>query len=69
MLLAGLGIGLLGAAGTGRALESQLFGVHPTQPMTLAMTALAFAFAGCMAIWWPASRAAATDPAAALKDE
>ncbi len=69
VLLAGLGIGLLGAAGTGRALESQLFGVHPTQPMTLAMTALAFAFAGCIAIWWPASRAAATDPAAALKDE
>jgi putative ABC transport system permease protein len=69
VLLAGLAIGVLGAAGAGRALESQLFGVRPTEPMTLAMTALAFAFAGCIAIWWPASRAAATDPAAALKDE
>jgi putative ABC transport system permease protein len=69
VLLAGLALGLLAALGAGRALESQLFGVRPGEPLTLALAALSFAAAGGVAIWWPARRAAGTDPAAALKDE
>jgi putative ABC transport system permease protein len=69
VLLAGLALGLLAALGAGRALESQLFGVRPGEPLTLAMAAIAFAAAGGLAIWWPARRAAGTDPAAALKQD
>jgi predicted permease len=69
VMLAGLALGLLAALGAGRALESQLFGVGAVDPITLTITALGFALAGYLAIWWPARRAAATDPAAMLKEE
>lgn len=69
VLVAGLTLGVIGALGAGRAIESQLFGVTPSDPVTLVTTIAAFAAAGFLAIWWPARRAAGTDPAAALKDE
>jgi putative ABC transport system permease protein len=69
LLVAGLGIGVIGAVGAGRTLESQLFGVRPGDPLTLLMAATGLAGAAMLAVWWPARRAAATDPAAALKDE
>jgi len=69
VLLAGLALGLAGAVGAGRALESQLFGVPAIDPLTLLTTTAGFALAGYLAVWWPARRAAATDPAAALKEE
>ena len=58
-----------GAVGAGRALESQLFGVQPIDPLTLLTTTAGFAVSGYIAVCWPARRAAATDPAAALKEE
>ena len=69
VMLVGLALGLAGAVGAGRALESQLFGVPPVDPLTLLTTTAGFAIAGYVAVWWPARRAAATDPAAALKEE
>lgn len=69
VLLAGLALGLVGAVGAGRALESQLFGVPAIDPLTLLTTTAGFALAGYLAVWWPARRAAGTDPAAALKEE
>ena len=69
MLLAGLALGVAGAVGAGRTLESQLFGVRPGDPLSLAATAAGFAMAGFLALWWPARRAAGTDPALALKEE
>jgi ABC-type lipoprotein release transport system permease subunit len=69
VMLAGMVLGLAGAVGAGRALESQLFGVPPVDPLTLLATTVGFGLAGYLAIWWPARRAAATDPAAALKEE
>ena len=68
VMLAGVVLGLAGAIAAGRALESQLFGVPAADPLTLAMAAAGFAAAGCLASWWPARRAAATEPAAALKE-
>jgi ABC-type antimicrobial peptide transport system permease subunit len=68
VMLAGVGLGLAGAVAAGRALESQLFGVPAADPLTLAITAAGFAAAGCLASWWPARRAAATEPADALKE-
>jgi predicted permease len=69
VLIAGLLLGVAGAVAAGRTLESQLFGVSPGDPLSLAGTAAGFAAAGFLALWWPARRAARTDPAAALKEE
>ncbi|MDQ3346942.1 MAG: hypothetical protein M3545_03150, partial [Acidobacteriota bacterium] len=62
-------LGVAGALGAGRLIESQLFGVTPRDPLALAVAAAAFATAGLFAIWWPSRRAAATDPAIALRSE
>lgn len=64
-LIVGIGAVLAG----GRLLQSQLFGVTPRDPLTLAAAALAFGTAGLAAIWWPARKAATTDPALALRAE
>ncbi len=69
VLAAGTALGIAAAIGTGRALESQLFGTRPADPVVLTTTAAAFAAAGFVAVLWPARRAAALDPAAALKEE
>jgi predicted permease len=65
----GLILGLAGAWSTGRLIESQLFGVTASDPLALAGAAAAFAAVGTAAIWWPSRRAAATDPATALRAE
>jgi predicted permease len=65
----GLAAGLLAVVGGGRVIESQLFGVTSRDPLTLTAAVLAFGGAGLIAVWWPARRAAATDPAIALRAE
>jgi predicted permease len=69
VLAAGITLGLAGALVVGRLLESQLFGVAPADPMALAGMAFAFGAAALAATWWPARRAARTDPAIALRAE
>ena len=69
VLAAGLILGLAGALATGRLIESQLFGVSASDPLALAGAAAAFAAVATAAIWWPSRRAAATDPAVALRAE
>ena len=69
VLAAGLILGLAGALATGRLIESQLFGVTASDPLALAGAAAAFAAVATAAIWWPSRRAAATDPAVALRAE
>jgi len=69
VLALGVAIGLAGALGTGRLIQSQLFGVTASDPIALAGAAAAFAAVGLAAIWWPSRRAAATDPAIALRAE
>ena len=68
-----LAVGLVGGVAVvlagGRLLENQLFGVTARDPLTLAAAAVAFAGAGLLAMWWPARRAARTDPALALRAE
>lgn len=66
ILAGGLALGVLGALAAGRLIESQLYGVTPRDPIALGA---AVAAAGLLAIWWPARRAAATDPAIALRAE
>ena len=69
ILLVGLGLGVIAAVAAGRVIEAQLYGVRPTDPLALAAAVGAFAVAGLVAVWWPSRRAAATDPAVALRAE
>jgi putative ABC transport system permease protein len=69
VVAAGLALGIAAAFATGRLLESQLFGVRPGDPLALATAVAALGAAGVAAVWWPSRRAAATDPAIALRNE
>ena len=69
ILAVGLAVGVAAVLAGGRLLESQLFGVTARDPLTLTAAVVAFAWAGLAAIWWPARRAATTDPALALRAE
>ncbi|HJU42649.1 MAG TPA: ABC transporter permease [Vicinamibacterales bacterium] len=69
VLAAGVLVGALGAIGMGRILDSELHGVGRADPLVIGSAAALLACCGLAAIWWPARRAAATDPAAVLKTE
>ena len=62
-------IGLALAAGIGTLAQSILVGVEPVDPISFGATALLFVIVLAMAAWTPATRAAATDPATALRAE
>jgi putative ABC transport system permease protein len=61
--------GVAGAIAMTRALGSLLFGVSPTDVITLLVSALALLVVATAASWIPARRAAAVDPALALRGE
>jgi ABC-type antimicrobial peptide transport system permease subunit len=63
----GLLLGVLLTLVATRAIERELFGVSPRDPVALLTAVLAFGLAGLAAVWAPARRAARTDPAAALR--
>ena len=69
VLLAGVLAGGLGALAMGRVLATQLYGIGGADPVVMASAAAALLLCGLAAIWWPARRAASTDPAAVLKAE
>jgi putative ABC transport system permease protein len=69
VLSAGVVVGLGGAVVLGRVLQTQLYGVRPFDPVTLLAAALTLTGAGLVAVWWPARRASATDPAVVLREE
>jgi putative ABC transport system permease protein len=62
----GIGLGLLGAAGLSRLLESLLFGVAPLDPATYLLVAASLGLVTVAAILLPAARAARVDPKVAL---
>ncbi|MDP2051990.1 MAG: ABC transporter permease [Acidobacteriota bacterium] len=67
--MAGVTIGLLLAGVVGTLAQSLLVGVTAIDPVAFGGTALLFAVVLAAACWAPASRAAATDPAVALRSE
>lgn len=66
---AGLGAGVLIALSLGRFLRSMLYGIRPTDPMTLVLVSIVLAAAAAIAIWLPARRALRIDPIVALRQE
>jgi predicted permease len=70
-VLGGIGglIGLVLAAGIGTLAQVLLVGVPPIDPVSFGGTALLFLIVLAIAAWTPAKRAAATDPATALRAE
>jgi ABC-type antimicrobial peptide transport system permease subunit len=69
LALVGVVIGLLAAFALTRWMESMLFGVRPTDPLTFMLIALALTMVALVACWIPARRAAKLDPIVALRDE
>jgi len=65
----GLGIGIVAALGVGRLLSSVLYGVSPTDPVTLGGVFLLFVGVAALASFVPAARAARTDPIGVLRAE
>jgi putative ABC transport system permease protein len=69
LLAAGVAIGLAGAFGIRRAMETQLFGVEPMDPAVLAMVTGVLGVVAFLACAVPARRAARIDPLIALTDQ
>ena len=66
---AGIGVGVVLAAGAGRLLRSQIFGVSPLDPVTFVGVVLLLGAVALLAAWLPARRAAKVDPIIALQAE
>jgi predicted permease len=69
IVVAGLIVGLAGAAGLTRVLQRFLFGVTPTDPIAFTIVTLLLLAVGLVAAWLPARRATRIDPCAALRAE
>jgi putative ABC transport system permease protein len=65
----GLALGVLAALLLTRAMQSILVGVAPTDPPTFVVLALLFLGVAALSCWLPSRRAAALDPAEALRGE
>jgi putative ABC transport system permease protein len=69
IVVAGLILGLAGAAGVTRVLQTFLFGVTPTDPLVFTAVTLLLLAVGLIAAWLPARRATRIDPWDALRAE
>ena len=69
VVMIGVILGIPVALGMGHFISSQLFGLSPRDPLTLAAAALLLLAASVIASYLPARRAAEIDPMIALRYE
>ncbi|AOS45307.1 Macrolide export ATP-binding/permease protein MacB [Lacunisphaera limnophila] len=69
LLLAGISLGILGAWGAGRAMQTMLFGVGSVHPGVLAVTAVVMVTVVLLATFLPSHRASRVSPIEALRDD
>ena len=69
LALTGIVIGLLTALALTRWIETLLFNVRPTDPLTFTVIALLLLAVALLACWLPARRATKVDPLIALRHE
>jgi putative ABC transport system permease protein len=69
LALAGVGIGVIATLSLARLMTGLLYGVEPTDPVTLAAVALLLSFVALAACWLPAHRATRIGPIEALRSE
>ncbi len=68
-VVAGLVLGLAGAAAASRLLRSMLYGLSPLDPVAFAAATFVLLVAGAAAVYGPARRATRVDPMLALRAE
>jgi predicted permease len=69
LMAVGLAVGLCASLASAQLLRSLLFGVIPRDPVMLAVMCGVLTCTGLFAAWWPARRAASTEPVDALRME
>ena len=69
LAIAGVIIGVLGALGVNRVMTTLLFGVEPTDPVTIAAVVGAIGGVALLACYVPARRATLVDPMLVLRNE
>ena len=69
LVTTGLAIGVAAAFVATRTLQTLLFGIAPTDPMTFILVPAALVITGLIAAWVPAAYASRADPATALRAE
>lgn len=69
LMVIGIVIGVPGALGLSRLVRSQLYGIEPSDPLTLVVAAVMLATVGLLAGYIPARRAAGVQPVRALRYE
>jgi predicted permease len=69
LIFIGLVIGVIAALAGAHLLQSLVFGIAPRDPLTFAAMCSLLLLTGLFAAWWPAKRAASTEPMVALRTE
>ncbi len=67
IVAAGLAIGIPATFATARLIGARLFGVTPTDPLTIAAAVVVMTGVASLAAWLPARRASRVDPMVALR--